>query len=69
MVTKYHDFQIVNLNELTCTGNLENFKDIGKLPNCHFVIANILNADVLKEIFQKHGITDVIHLAAEFKIH
>ena len=65
MVTKYPDYQIFNLDALTYAGNLENLKDIEKLPNYHFVKANILEADALKEIFQKHHITDVIHLAAE----
>jgi dTDP-glucose 4,6-dehydratase len=65
MVTKYPDYQIFNLDALTYAGNLENLKDIENLPNYHFVKANILEADALKEIFQKHQITDVIHLAAE----
>ena len=65
MVTKYPEYQIFNLDALTYAGNLENLKDIEKLPNYHFVKANILDAEALKDIFQKHSITDVIHLAAE----
>jgi dTDP-glucose 4,6-dehydratase len=65
MVTKYPDYHIFNLDALTYAGNLENLKDIEKLPNYHFVKANILESDTLKIIFQKHQITDVIHLAAE----
>jgi dTDP-glucose 4,6-dehydratase len=65
MVTKYPEYQIFNLDALTYAGNLENLKDIEQSPNYHFVKADILNADALKEIFQKHSITDVIHLAAE----
>ena len=65
MVTKYSEYQIFNLDALTYAGNLENLKDIEKAPNYHFVKANILEADTLKAIFEKHAITDVIHLAAE----
>lgn len=65
MVNKYADYQIFNIDALTYAGNLENLKDIEQAPNYHFVKANILEPDALKEIFQKHSITDVIHLAAE----
>jgi dTDP-glucose 4,6-dehydratase len=64
-VNKYPDYQIFNLDALTYAGNLENLKDIEKAPNYHFIKANILDADALKEIFEKNAITDVIHLAAE----
>ena len=65
MVTKYPEYQIFNLDALTYAGNLENLKDIEQSPNYHFIKANILEADSLKDIFEKHAITDVIHLAAE----
>jgi dTDP-glucose 4,6-dehydratase len=65
MVTKYPQYQIFNLDALTYAGNLENLKDIEKAANYHFIKANILEADALKDIFEKHAITDVIHLAAE----
>ena len=65
MVTKYPGYQIFNLDALTYAGNLENLKDIEKAANYHFLKANILEADSLKTIFEKHAITDVIHLAAE----
>ena len=65
MVNKYPDYQSFNLDALTYAGNLENLKDIENAPNYHFVKANILEATALMEIFEKHAITDVIHLAAE----
>ncbi|HAI82914.1 MAG TPA: dTDP-glucose 4,6-dehydratase [Chitinophagaceae bacterium] len=64
-VNKYPNYTIVNLDALTYAGNLENLKDIDQQPNYKFEKANILDADVLDQIFTKHGITDVIHLAAE----
>jgi dTDP-glucose 4,6-dehydratase len=65
MVTKYPGYQIFNLDALTYAGNLENLKDIENAPNYHFVKADILDAAALKNIFEQHSITDVIHLAAE----
>jgi dTDP-glucose 4,6-dehydratase len=56
---------IINLDKLTYAGNLENLKDIEEAANYHFIKATILEPDTLKEIFEKHAISDVIHLAAE----
>ena len=53
-VNKYPDYQIYNLDALTYAGNLENLKDIEKAANYHFLKANILEADSLKTIFEKH---------------
>ena len=64
-VTKYPDYNIINLDALTYAGNLENLKDIEHNSNYAFEKANILEAEKLAEIFSKHNITDVIHLAAE----
>src|SRR5688500_16643035 len=64
-VNKYPGYTIVNLDALTYAGNLENLSDIDHSPNYIFEKANILEAEKLDEVFEKHGITDVIHLAAE----
>ncbi len=64
-VNKYPEYKIVNLDALTYAGNLENLKDIDQKSNYTFEKVNILDADQLKEVFEKHSITDVIHLAAE----
>ncbi len=64
-VTKYPQYKIVNLDALTYAGNLENLKDIDHSTNYFFEKINLLDADKLNEVFKKHQITDVIHLAAE----
>lgn len=64
-VTKYHEYKIINLDALTYAGNLENLKDIEGAANYIFEKANILNVDALRRIFEKHQVSDVIHLAAE----
>jgi len=64
-VTKYSDYKIINLDKLTYAGNLENLKDIDKLPNYEFVRADITDADTIRQIFAKYNPDGVIHLAAE----
>lgn len=64
-VNKYPGYKIVNLDALTYAGNLQNLVDIEKSPNYVFEKVNILDADKLDEVFAKHQITDIIHLAAE----
>lgn len=64
-VTKYPEYKIVNFDALTYAGNLENLKDIDHSSNYFFEKVNLLDADKIEEVFDKHQITDVIHLAAE----
>ena len=64
-VTKYPEYKIINLDKLTYAGNLENLKDIDKLPNYEFVKADITDADIIGQIFAKYNPDGVIHLAAE----
>jgi len=65
LVNKYPEYNIINLDALTYAGNLENLEDIEDKPNYFFEKANILDTDALNEIFSRHNITDIIHLAAE----
>jgi len=64
-VTKYPNYQIINLDALTYAGNLENLKDIEHLPNYTFVKADITDAAHIDQIFQEYKPDGVIHLAAE----
>ena len=64
-VTKYPDYQIINLDALTYAGNLENLTDIDKAPNYTFVRADIRDAAAMDELFPRFNITGVCHLAAE----
>lgn len=65
LVTKYSDYEIINLDSLTYAGNLENLHDVEKADNYRFVKTNILDTEALSAVFQKYQITDIIHLAAE----
>lgn len=64
-VTKYPDYLIINLDALTYAGNLENLTDIEDAANYVFEKADITNRDQIAAIFEKYGVTDVVHLAAE----
>jgi len=64
-VKNYPDYKIINLDNLTYAGNLENLRDIEKMPNYEFVKANIVNEIAILEIFKKYQPDGVIHLAAE----
>ena len=64
-ITKYPDYKIVNLDKLTYAGNLENLKDIENAPNYTFVKGDITDAALLKELFDIHQFTAVLHCAAE----
>ncbi len=64
-VNKYPNYQIYNLDALTYAGNLENLKDIEDKPNYHFIKADIVDEQLMLNLFKEHQFDDVIHLAAE----
>ncbi len=64
-VEEYPDYNIINLDKLTYAGNLENLSDVEEKPNYFFERIDIADLEAVRELFQKHQITDVIHLAAE----
>jgi dTDP-glucose 4,6-dehydratase len=64
-VNKYPEYRVINLDKLTYAGNLENLKDVESLPNYEFVRADIVDAEVIRDVFSKNPIDNVIHLAAE----
>lgn len=64
-VTNYPDYLIVNLDDLTYAGNLENLRDIEKANNYRFEKVNVANAEEVKAVFDKYDPDGIIHLAAE----
>ena len=65
LLKRYPNYLIVNLDKLTYAGNLENLSDVQDFSNYTFEKVDIQDLQVLKEVFERHQITDVIHLAAE----
>jgi len=64
-VNKYPDYRIINLDNLTYAGNLENLRDIENKSNYTFEKADIVDTSQMFRIFEKYSIDGVIHLAAE----
>jgi len=64
-VTKYPDYQIINLDALTYAGNLENLKDIAGASNYKFVKGDITDEKFITELFATYKFDGVVHLAAE----
>lgn len=64
-VKKYPNYRIINLDKLTYAGNLTNLADIEHAPNYLFEKADVCDFEKMREIFAKHDIDGVIHLAAE----
>ena len=64
-VTKYPEYHIVNLDNLTYAAKLANLNDIEDQPNYTFVKADICDYEKMLELFRGYRIDGVIHLAAE----
>jgi dTDP-glucose 4,6-dehydratase len=64
-VNKYPEYNIINVDKLTYAGNLENLKDMEKLPNYKFVKADICDFDTMLKLMRDNHVDGVIHLAAE----
>lgn len=57
--------KIVNLDNLTYAGSLENIKDLSHLPNYHFIQGNICDKQHVSHILEHHSIDTIVHFAAE----
>jgi len=55
--------KIVNLDNLTYAGNLENLREVEKNPNYKFVKGDICNPNIVNQTME--GIDTVVHFAAE----
>ena len=64
-VNKYPEYKIINLDNLTYAGNLENLKDIEEKNNYEFVKGDIVDGNFIQQLFTEKKINAVIHLAAE----
>ncbi|MBF0298516.1 MAG: dTDP-glucose 4,6-dehydratase [Oligoflexia bacterium] len=64
-IDKYSDYQMVNVDNLTYAGNLENLQEIENHPNYFFIKGDICDRSLMEHIFREHDIRGVIHFAAE----
>ncbi len=61
MLRSYPDYEIINLDLLTYAGNLENLRDVEKLPNYRFIKGDICDRRLLEEV----QFDAIINFAAE----
>ena len=65
LCNRYPEYRIINLDKLTYAGNLSNLSDIEGRSNYTFIQGDICHFEQINDLFSRHRITDVIHLAAE----
>ena len=65
MVNRYPNYLIVNLDVLTYAGNPANLRDVEEAANYRFERVDICDVEAVREVFERHAIDSVIHLAAE----
>lgn len=53
ILSKYPDYQIINLDILSYAGNLENLKDIENNPNCTFIKGDIADKELISSLMQQ----------------
>ena len=65
LVNKYPHYHIINLDNLTYAGNIDNLKDIQTASNYTFIKEDICNKIGIENIINEYKINNIIHLAAE----
>lgn len=66
LLEKYKsEIKVINLDNLTYAGNLENLKSVEVLDNYEFIKGDICDEKKMFEIFEEYDIDRVIHFAAE----
>jgi dTDP-glucose 4,6-dehydratase len=64
-IEKNSDYHLVNLDALTYAGNLENVSEVENHERYTFVKGDIVDAEFIRNLFDKYQFHDVIHFAAE----
>ena len=64
-VHRYPQYKVVVVDALTYAGNLANLADIKDAPNYSFVKGDICDYAFVHELFVRHSVDSVVHLAAE----
>lgn len=65
LVNNYPNYNIINLDNLTYAGNLNNLRDIENASNYKFIKGDIVDAQFIQSLFADYNFEAVIHLAAE----
>lgn len=65
ILSKYNDYQVINLDKLTYAANLENLKDIEDNKNYRFIHGDIADQEFIFKLFENEKFDIVINFAAE----
>ena len=65
LVNKYPNYHIINLDNLTYAGNIDNLSDVKSAPNYSFIKEDICNKVGIESVISEYKIDNIIHLAAE----
>jgi dTDP-glucose 4,6-dehydratase len=65
ILKKYPNYKVVNYDNLTYAGNLDNLRDIELNPNYRFVKGDIADSKRVSEVIKAFGITHIVNFAAE----
>ena len=65
ILSKYNDYQVINLDKLTYAANLENLKDIEDNKNYRFIHGDIADQEFIFKLFENEKFDIIINFAAE----
>lgn len=65
ILKKYPEYKIINLDKLTYAADKSNLSNIEHHENYRFIQGDILDLDLINDVFGQYNITDLIHFAAE----
>lgn len=65
ILSKYNDYQVINLDKLTYAANLDNLKDIEDNKNYKFIHGDIADQEFIFKLFEDKKFDIVINFAAE----
>lgn len=65
ILSKYNDYQVINLDKLTYAANLDNLKDIEDNKNYRFIHGDIADQEFIFKLFKNEKFDIVINFAAE----
>ena len=65
ILSKYNDYQVINLDKLTYAAKLDNLKDIEDNKNYRFIHGDIADQEFIFKLFENEKFDIVINFAAE----
>ena len=65
ILSKYNDYQVINLDKLTYAANLDNLKDIEDNKNYRFIHGDIADQEFIFKLFENEKFDILINFAAE----